>query len=419
MKTLGVWLNDVPIGDLRDDDGRLSFLYSAQWLHRPGAFPLAAGLPLQATAILDADGAHGVATFLSGCLPENGERLKRLARSARVGEGDALGMLACFGKEGPGALTFGTAPGDEPVGEMAALSVEAVGRLLQDGAPARGGLLPGRVAKMAVILDPSSDAYSERGGLTPTTHILKVAAPGAVSYRRALVGEWLVQHLARQVDLPALEPRLRYWAEGEGVVLEVARFDRHRPPFSRMTRLCTGSGGQLANVTQNHALTPSLLSALAASVQLQAQARRDLYRWAVFNFLVGNKALHVNKVTAVRWNDGWRLAPFFGMRSTAGNKAYREGTPIAWDEATTPFQIEGPMVYPTVSRDWLVAFGQGMGITARLCEEYVGRLAGALASTASLPEPMLDALLQEDRTYVRWVMDQVITPTAARVASGY
>lgn len=419
MKTLGVWLNDLAVGDVWEDDGRLSFLYRAQWLHRPGAFPLAAGLPLRASAIQDSDESRGVANFLSSCLPEPGDRLRQLARSARAGEGDALGMLAFFGREGPGALTFATAPGDEPIGEMEGLPVEAVGRLLQEGAPARGGLLPGRVAKMAVILDPRSDAYSERGGLTPTSHIIKISAPGAVGYRRALVGEWMVQHLAREVGLPAVEPRLRYWAEGEGVLLETARFDRHRPPFTRMTRLCTASGGMLANVAQDTPLTPSLLSALASSLQLQAQARRDLFRWAVFNFLVGNKGLHVNKVAAVRWNDGWRLAPFFGMRTTAGNKAYREGAQIAWEDATTPIQIEEPMVYPRVSREWLAAFGHGMGISARLCEEYVGRLASALMNAPTPPDSTLEPLQQEDRAYVRWVGEQVILPTATRVAAGY
>lgn len=418
MRTLGVWLNDVAIGDLREEDGHLSFLYSAQWLHRPGAFPLSAGLPLQAAALLDADGQHGVATFLSGCLPEPGDRLQRLARGARVGEGDALGLLAFFGKEGPGALTFGTAPGDEPFGEMAALPLETVGRLLQEGSPMRGGLLPGRVAKMAVILEEGSDAYTERGGLTPTTHILKVSPPGAVGYRRALVGEWMAQHLAAVVALPAIAPRLRYWADGEGVVLEAPRFDRHRPPFSRMTRLCTASGGQLANVAQSHPLTPSLLSTIASGMQLQAQARRDLYRWAVFNFMVGNKGFHVNKVAAVRWSDGWRLAPFFGMRTTAGNKAYREGSPMAWEEATTPLLVEDAVAYPEVTVAWLLAFGQGMGISRRLCEEYLSRLARALLET-SLPEPTLELLRPEDRAYVRWVTDQVITPTAARLAAGY
>ena len=47
-RSLDAWINQVRIGTLRENKGLWAFVYSAQWLADPAAYPLCPMLPLQA-----------------------------------------------------------------------------------------------------------------------------------------------------------------------------------------------------------------------------------------------------------------------------------------------------------------------------------------------------------------------------------
>lgn len=412
VKSLGVWLNDVAVGEIREHYGHLSFVYSASWLQRPDAFALSAGLPLESYPITDQASSQSVRNFVASCLPEPGERLTRMAHAARLSEDDLLALLAHYGREGQGALHFGP-PATAPDG-LSALSLELAGQVLTTGVTGRGGLLPGRIGKMGVVKVRGEEGYHWPSALTASTHILKASAPGAAAYRRALLGEWLVQRLASEVGLPSVRPEIRYWREGEGALLEAPRFDRYQVPFGRPRPLCVTTAGQLLAVPAQTPLSPQLLSLLVEALTQQAAARRDLYRWVIFNILVGNKTAHLNKLMVIRGRNGWSLAPFFGLRSTVGNRHFREEAAINWAEATLPIPLEEATTYAGLDREGLVAFGHALGMTARLADDYVSRLSSQLHDTY-LPATALDALLPGDRIYVQWLLDQVIHPLCRRM----
>lgn len=414
MKVVSLSLNDVPVGELRHDGQRLEFVYAPSWIHRPEAFPLGSGMPLLEGPISNETSGQSLEHYLDAHLPMASNRRSRLAAGAGVGEGDRLGLLAHYGREGMGAATWADPNRPAAVPVMRPLTAGDVGALLEDGAPEQGGLLPGRVPKMAVVKEEGADIYTERGAMTPTTHVVKAAGKDAPALRRALVGEWLAQRLARRAGLPVVEPVLTYWGGGEGVLLEIPRFDRHRPPFRSTARLCMALGGQLINAAGDAPLSPSTLSAVESAVVLQAAARRDLYRWAIFNILVGNTYVHLNKLAAVRWTNGWMLAPFFGMRSTVGNKAFREGREIAWEESQVSFVHESPIAYSELTREWLVEFGLGMGMTEKVCEGYLDDVVEALLHASTADDSALYELASPDQAYARWVLARVLPWTCAR-----
>lgn len=406
MKTCVAWMNDVAVGELREEPDGVSFVYSAGWLHRPDRFALSGGLPLQSIGIHDMGPLTGVGRYLSSVLPPSGERLMRIAMEAGLQEKDRLGLLLHYGEEGMGALAW-RAPGrQEAGGGRQPLSPAAALQLLQAGKSPHGGILPGASPKLAVIQQEDGSLW-ERSGQTASTHLLK-AATGGPEGRALLISEWLLQHLASAVDLPALVPELHYWGESTPILLS-GRFDRLRDPFGRHQKLCLCLAGQLINVDQDHPLSPDVLGRVEGHCLIPIQARRDLYRWAVFNILVMNVGVHLNKLAVLRWTNGWMLAPFFGLKSLGAIKCMREGRLPDWSTVRLPFRLGERGSYGDLDMGYLGRFGEAMGIHRRTAEELAEQVAVALQDAIDLPLPR--TLRSEDTALADWLMLRVLPGT--------
>lgn len=78
---LEIWLLGQSVGQLIQDDGRLSFSYSPHWLQSPHAHPLSHSLPLRPEPFDD----KAARPFFAGLLPEEGKR-KLVARALQVSQ---------------------------------------------------------------------------------------------------------------------------------------------------------------------------------------------------------------------------------------------------------------------------------------------------------------------------------------------
>ena len=82
--------------------GRLTFLYSDQWLASSGAYPLSVSIPLASGQ----QGQRKIEPFLWGLLPDNEIVLGQWARKFHVSPRNVFGLIASVGEDCAGAVQF-------------------------------------------------------------------------------------------------------------------------------------------------------------------------------------------------------------------------------------------------------------------------------------------------------------------------
>ncbi|MES2885354.1 MAG: HipA domain-containing protein [Pseudomonadota bacterium] len=328
------------VGELSDTDGWWRFAYAADWLAHPAAFALSPHLPLQAEPISDTSTHRQVQWYFDNLLPEEDQR-RQLARDAGIRWEDAFGMLASYGAESAGSLTL--LPVDAPpdaIGGLrplpdAALSerIRAMPKVsLASGAIKRMSLA-GAQHKLAVVLD--GDALHEPIGSTASTYILKPDHSGD-DYPHSVANEWFVMRLARQMQLNAPRVLRRYVPEP---VYLIERFDRRREgDITR--RLHAIDGCQLLGLDKFYkyeAGSIDKLDTVARACRAPALARLELFKWTVFNALVGNSDAHLKNLSFLVSTEGIQLSPIYDLVSVAvyDSQAFSDSrwpveTPLAW-----------------------------------------------------------------------------------------
>lgn len=111
-RSLHVWINQTPLGILRERNGLWAFRYDERWLAAPLAHPLCPLLPLQAEEHFDGSTIRPVQWYFDNLLPEEGQR-QLMAKAAGAAIEDAFALLQHFGAESAGSLTL-LPPGQEP-----------------------------------------------------------------------------------------------------------------------------------------------------------------------------------------------------------------------------------------------------------------------------------------------------------------
>ena len=97
-RSLDAWINQVRIGTLRENKGLWAFVYSAQWLADPAAYPLCPMLPLQAEEHRDGASHRPVQWYFDNLLPEEGQRTL-IADAAGVTIADAFALLPILDRQ--------------------------------------------------------------------------------------------------------------------------------------------------------------------------------------------------------------------------------------------------------------------------------------------------------------------------------
>lgn len=322
----------------RDGAADATFVYDLSYLANPTARPLSNSLPLDVQA---ADSRTTLA-FFEGLLPEGSIR-KLFASAAHADAGDFPALLSRLNNESVGALVFMDEKNAQDMvrtrsyrplsaskleefarrPEAAALEMSMASRLSLAGAQTKIGLYH-------YGEDPASGWYLPQGS-APSTHILKVEAPGSPFVGQTL-NEALCLLTARYAGFDAADFSLIPMGDDLPPLLAVERFDRvvtsdaptvcdvPLPYRCHQEDLCQ-AGGMPSHLkyepTGGHYLSLGAHIVSRASTNPFGDSRFFLES-VLFDFIMGNCDNHL-KNRSILWSPDWgthELSPLYDLTCT-------------------------------------------------------------------------------------------------------
>lgn len=391
-RQLDVYIDERLVGQLFENTGVWSFQYAHDWI-RTG-HELSPGLPLSMHPHEDGGSIRPVQWFFDNLLPEESARLELMAfmRQGATQAVDAWTMLEHFGAESAGAITLLPPGATLPPARLLPLSdaelearIRAMPRQPLSASAPKKMSLAGAQQKMAVVLR-EGQLFEPTGSLA-STHILK---PDVLSahYPCSAVNEWFSARLAQAMGLPVPKVELRYVPSP---VYIVERFDR-KPGEDRVQRLHTLDAAQLLSLSAAakyaHAGAKALLDILE-KCRTPAPARTALFRWTLFNILIGNSDAHLKNLSLYASADGYELAPHYDLLSVgawARPELLGPGE-AAWPDIPMSFPIDQARHYSELTAAHLQAFARELGMGNNGFQREVSRMTdGIEAASLALQE---------------------------------
>ena len=381
MRELHVCINSDRVGVLSEEDDIWAFTYATDWLEYAGSYPLSQHIPLAPNKQMDGSTRRHIQWFFDNLLPEEGAR-ELLARDVKVAMADAFGLLEACGAESAGAITL-LRPGESiPKGEFIPLSTqelsERIARLpdvpLNTESRKRMSLA-GAQHKMLIIWHQGQ--FIEPSGQMPSSHILKPEHLRPNQYWQTVRNEWFVMNLASKMGLDVPDATVCYVPEA---VYVIERFDR-LGSFPGQSRLHVLDGCQLLGLSRSDKYTQSnaaQLNEFASSCRSKGVTKLSVFRWALFNALLGNGDAHLKNLSCILTPGGYELAPVYDLLCTAIYSA--PGQHLLSDLAQPMGNADklGELSYADILK-----FGSGIGIPARLCDKEIRKMLVAVMPEAN------------------------------------
>jgi serine/threonine-protein kinase HipA len=433
MRTLHAYLNGQRVGTLNEGDDLWGFEYDPEWAQAPGSFDLAPGLDRATPYHQDGATLRSVQWYFDNLLPEEALR-EALIKDAGLHGDDAFALLQFLGSESAGSLVL-LPPGADARdrGRLKALSDDALSQRIRDlprrslssGAPKQMSVAGAQHKLLVVWRD--GQLFEPVGG-EPSTHILK---PDHLSddYPSSVINEFAVQRLGARLALGSPKVDRLYMPEP---VYLIERFDRFRDAHGLTQRRHVIDACQLLNKSRNFKNVSASLLTLAACIDQcrnRASARLQLYRWLMFNVLIGNDDNHLKNISFMVSEQGIEVSPPYDMLCTA---VYRT-VAFADDRASWPavdlmVALPGAAQFGDVTREAMLSAGEALGLNRRISERELDRMTAALpnalaavlaeieAQNADYPVPVRVFLGGELRL-LRAVQNVVLPFMLQRVAS--
>jgi len=387
-RELCAYIGKTLVGTLSENMGIWSFQYDQAWVK--DGFELSPGLPLTTAPHRDGGTLRPVQWFFDNLLPEADYRQKIMAflQSGKTVDVDNWTMLASFGAESAGALTL-LAPGTElPKAGLKLLTNEALEARIQAmprqplaaQAPKKMSLAGAQQKLPVVIVD--GQLY-EPTGSGASTHILK---PNVLSehYPCSAVNEWFSAQLAQRMGLNVPHIELRYVPSP---VYIIQRFDR-RQTGNEIERLHTLDALQLLTLSAVSKYSQSGIKALLdvlSKCRTTATARLTLFRWTMFNVLIGNSDAHLKNISLIASQNGYELAPHYDLLSTAAwsrPELLGQGE-SPWPDIDMSFPIAGVLKYRELRKEHLAQFAKHLGIGATGFTREFNKMVGRIEAVAA------------------------------------
>ena len=384
-RKLFAFINSKPVGVLIDRNGVWSFQYDEKWIDDKG-YPLAPSLPLIKEEIIDDSNVRPVQNFFDNLLPEEAAR-QLMAKDAKVDVTDRFALLTHYGAESAGAITLlsvATAP--EPQNEFQELTDEVLSAriknlpassLTQD-APKRMSLA-GAQHKLAVCYDPLTQELTEPVGDTPSSFILKPNHTDPENYPHSVVNEWFIMELAKHTGLEV--PDVHYLKVPEPVYL-IKRFDRMKTSTTPL-RVHTIDACQLLQIAPESKYwdcTLERLIEISEKCNAPALTRRTIFKWLVFNFLVGNNDAHLKNLSFFVYAEGFELSPFYDLLSAS---CYANA-PGQWLKSDMVTALNGKKIYGKVTLEDLEKVGGQLRVgTPQSIKKQILDLSNKVVKTAN------------------------------------
>ncbi|MGF6768518.1 serine/threonine-protein kinase HipA [Paraburkholderia sp. GAS199] len=403
VKQLIAWANGERMGVLQDENDIWSFAYDAKWVASKQAFPLSPAFPLREEPFVDGSTNRPVQWFFDNLLPEEGMRIA-LSREAKVDRNDAWGLLRYYGRESAGALTLLAPDENEPAGALSPLPFDELERRIQSmpqrpltaDAPKRmsaAGAQPKLLVTMRGV-PPACELFEPEGN-EPSMQLLKPDAR-AEGYPHSAVNEFFCMQLARAVGLNV---PVTYFLRVPTPCYIINRFDRDtstQPP----RRLHVVDAAQLLNFAKDFKYDGANAQKLREAIgttHTRAHARLEIFRWAVFNVLVGNGDAHMKNLSFFVAPRGYMLAPFYDIVSTAvyHTATYQAERADRWPDCELTMPIGDATHFADMSRPNMLRFADELGLPGRgavrlldaMLESLHGRLDGVSDAVLGIAMP--------------------------------
>jgi serine/threonine-protein kinase HipA len=394
-RRLLVSTNGRKVGTLAEQNGIWAFGYDPAWCQASDAFPLSPALPLSDAVLRDGSTHRTVQWYFDNLLPEELMR-EVISKEQSVAASDAFGLLERLGAESAGSLVL-LPPGNPPA-EQGAQSLsrdELSARIkslphatLSSKSPKRMSLA-GAQHKMVVLFDPTTGELREPLKASASSHILK---PNAHSeqYPHSVINETFTMRLARRLGL-SVPPVYRLYVPEPVYLIE--RFDRaFEPSTQTWQRRHAIDACQLLNQPTAFKYSNATLETLSQLIQQcrsKAAARLAIFRWVLFNTLVGNSDSHLKNISFLASAEGVQLAPFYDLLCTAvyHSPMYADQAAI-WPDEPLAIPIEGATVFANVNHEKLVKTGAALGLAPATAHREVNKMVQALPGE-------VDALIAE------------------------
>jgi serine/threonine-protein kinase HipA len=401
-RQLELLVNAQQVGYLRENNDLWELAYTPEWIASVQGFDLSP--ELARTSVVHTDGAthRPVQWYFDNLLPEETLRTV-IAKEADLPAEDAFGLLARFGAESAGSLVLrdpdvpataerGLKP--LPLAELSRRIANLPVASLSKDAPKKMSLA-GAQHKMLVVL--KGDNLFEPLPGTPSTHILKPDHQGD-DYPASVMNEYFTMRLAKAVGLDVPEVRRMYVPQP---VYLVERFDRlAAKDKDEVQRRHVIDTCQLLNKARTFKYTAARLQTLAQAIGLcrsRAAARLQLYRWIVFNILVGNSDNHLKNISFLVDGAGINVAPAYDLLCTA---AY-ETPALADDKARWPHTqltlfLGDAKTFAAVTRQHVLEAGKILGLAEATSVRELDRLVRMVPAEADPLIAQIEGALEKE-----------------------
>lgn len=311
---------------LRDNRGRLTFVYAEDWRQTRGAYPLSLSMPLAAAE----HGHKPVEAFLWNLLPDNDAVLARWGQRFKVSPRNPFALLSHVGEDCAGAVQFVRPDRLDAVMGAGPATVEwledkdvaqRLRALREDRTSWRS---PRDIGQFSLAgAQPKTALLHENGrwgvpsGRTPTTHILK---PPTGAFDGHAENEHLCMRLASALGLIVARSQVQWFEDQVAIVIE--RYDRERTP-SGIVRVHQEDFCQALAILPTRKYENEGGPGARAAVELlrtfSGRAQEDVQRFVdalAFNWLIGGTDAHAKNYALLIGAEGRaRLAPLYDIAS--------------------------------------------------------------------------------------------------------
>jgi serine/threonine-protein kinase HipA len=311
---------------VRDNRGKLTFIYNEQWRNAADAYPLSLSMPITLAEHPNAK----IDSFLWGLLPDNEIILASWARKFHVSARNAFSLIAYVGEDCAGAVQFVQPARLNAILGAAAPPVEWLDekeiakrlRALREDqsawrAPSDTGQfsLAGAQPKTALLFE--NKKWGVPSGRIPTTHILK---PPSGEFEGHAENEHFCLELARALGLPVVDSRIMHFKDEIAIVIE--RYDRARVAASlhrvHQEDMCQAFAIPPTHKYQNEG-GPGIRDIVGLLGENSSLPREDIATFldsVVYNWLIAGTDAHAKNYALLIGAGGRiRLAPLYDVAS--------------------------------------------------------------------------------------------------------
>ena len=178
----------------------------------------------------------------------------------------------------------------------------------------------------------------------------------------------------------------------------IMRFDREPGPTEPI-RLHALDGIQVLNEPAHNKYTSATLPKLKDLIgqcRNKALARMQVFRWIVFNTMVGNSDAHLKNISFLVDHDGKRVAPFYDLLCTAvyHTRVYSDDA-VVWPHEKLASPIAGANFFSDVTYEKLIETGMELGLAKSTAAREVAKIVGKLSEAAEDIASKLEATMRE------------------------